>query len=290
MSITLQTAESIERLVDGQFDRKFVDEAAYKMAWQGESADRNPFDAAFTGGMLADRLSWVFVAAYQSALRACFPLIPDRVYSTFAVSENTLDAALPGTSLDASGRLVGTKTWIASSRLVDHLVVTLGPGLDGGLVAAFVGDGAGDGVKLTHRDNPGFLGDMSQGFATFEGTPCTPVLEHRATSFGLAEPFFIAVAGTGYLLREFRRLNLPRQQAAAEQCLPALWSLYGAGFDSDVPLLLELYEAVAGLGKACAAETGNRVGDGDIARDWSANGRLLGMYGGGLRRRVSRRS
>ena len=50
------------------------------------------------------------------------------------------------------------------------------------------------------------------------------------------------------------------------------------------------HEAVAGLGKACAAETGNRVGDGDIARDWSANGRLLGMYGGGLRRRVSRRS
>ena len=45
-------------------------EAAYKAHWQ-TLGEQDPLALAFAGGAIADRLAWVFAAAYQGAVRAC---------------------------------------------------------------------------------------------------------------------------------------------------------------------------------------------------------------------------
>ncbi len=266
----------IDRLNAGEFDALPDDEGAYKGLWRHHCATLDEFHAALVGGMLADRLSWVFVAAYQSAVRACFVGVPQGVYTSFAASE-TNEPDRPGTSLSGDGRLLGHKSWIASSRVVDHLIVTIGRDFASPPVAVTIGAG----VHLTHREEPGFLADMSQGYAWFDRVPCEPVQNHSGAQFGLAEPFFMMAAGVGFMLREARRLDEPTLGDQASALLPELLQLDRAGFASDREALSCLYRRVAKLGKSCAERASSIAGG--AADDWAANGRLLGMYGRGLR-------
>ena len=52
---------------------------------------------AVKGGLLADRMAWVFVAGYQCALRHTFSELPADGIAVFAVSEDRKnDPPLPG--------------------------------------------------------------------------------------------------------------------------------------------------------------------------------------------------
>ena len=106
----------------------------YKQAWQealAASALTDPFETALMGGLLADRLSWVFAGAYQAAQHACFPALRrSGDWYSFAISEDR-NRLFPGTTI-TDGFLTGYKTWVAGGPMVDHIIVTIGPAIAGG--------------------------------------------------------------------------------------------------------------------------------------------------------------
>lgn len=264
----------LDDIASGVFNTNLPDEPAFKAAWQAIPAT-DPFAATLHGGLLVDRLSWVFLVAYQGAVRACFPgLLPGKLVS-FATSEDK-SGEYPGTSLDEKGRLQGHKSWLAANRIVDELIVTVDS-----IEHMVLVDARAPGVSISHRDAPAFLADMSQGMVAFEDVVAArEVTEHSAADFGLAEPFFVSVAACGYLLKECLRLNLDRANEIVG-ALSRLEAMYQQGFASDVEALLSCYEALKACGQACTEMPDMEKGD-----DWQANGRLLGIYGKGLRTRV----
>ena len=59
------------------------------------------------------------------------------------------------------------------------------------------------GVTLTHREQPEFLAEMSQGFAAFDNTPIAPaeVFEFEPIrQFGRTEAKFVMLASTAFML------------------------------------------------------------------------------------------
>ena len=273
----------LDRFGSGEFNIHCDSEAQFKSIWLGIAKDANPFQAAFHGGLLADRLSWVFLAAYQSATRDCFAGLPARAWVSFAVSEDR-SGAVAGTVIDEQGRLHGTKTWVAAVANVDYLIVTQGPSIDHGclLVDAHCAE-----VSLATRKPAAFLSDMSQGSATFNHLPLLAehtITNHTARQFGLAEPFFILVAACGLLLKEAGRLHATPLRDRVIAHLDNLQRCYADDYKADVRALLVLYETGSNLGRDCAA----MVLEADPAnQDWLANGKLLGMYGRGLRNAVN---
>ena len=89
----------VDQLLDefgnGGFTEATPSEAAFKHAWQSRSAGLSPHAMALQAGFLADRLSWVFLGGYQSAIRSCFPNVPDGEWATFAYASSANDGRLP---------------------------------------------------------------------------------------------------------------------------------------------------------------------------------------------------
>ena len=282
---TMNTVKSLlARFTAGEFDIHSASEAAFKSHWLGIPSDSNPFEAAFHGGLLADRLAWVFLAAYQGAIRDCFNGLPKRAWVSFAVSEDR-SGKVPGTKIDEQRRLSGTKTWVAAVDHVDYLIVT--PGLSVAHGCLLIEANSPE-VLLTARQPADFLSDMSQGSATFNQFPLLAehtITDHTAQHFGLAEAFFVLVAGCGFLLKETGRMHATTLQGRLIKHLQDLEQCYAGNYKGDGNLLLALYETGSNIGRECAAlvlnaETSNQ--------DWRANGKLLGMYGRSLRNNVNR--
>lgn len=248
-----------------------VSEAAFKTAWQQTGHEADLLLRAFISGQQCDCLSWVFVSAYQSALRRTFGNLPSDQWWSFAASEDRT-GELPGVTLN-NDRLSGSKTWIAGADHVDGVVVTC----EGSCYLVSVND---PGVSI-ETDPPGsFLPDMSVGKLTLTDVSAVPVAMHG--DFSLAEPFFLVAASCGYLVREAGRLGLEGLAPAAESALADLSALQDPEIDTE--RLLGVYMKVAGLGKTCGAEAGKQ--DNGPGRDWKQNGRLLSMYRKGLQQRV----
>ncbi|MDP6342951.1 MAG: hypothetical protein QF491_05405, partial [Alphaproteobacteria bacterium] len=74
----MSTAALIERFLAGELaGTEAPDEAAWYGLWCGADLGALPPPiAALHGGLLADRLAWVFVAGYQAAVRSVFPEVP----------------------------------------------------------------------------------------------------------------------------------------------------------------------------------------------------------------------
>ena len=185
-----------------------ADEAAWYELWKENNLDElSPRASAVQGGLLADRLPWVFVAAYQAAIRCVFPEAPRQGWASFVATEDKKEPdARPGTSLCETGsviRLSGYKSWVAQSRHVDHLVVTA-RGEDGEQRCVYV-ERDQPGVALSHREAPSFLGAMSQGFAQFEEVEIRR--DHiypgsRIEGFVRTEPSLVMLASSAFLLAQ----------------------------------------------------------------------------------------
>ena len=253
-------------------------EEGYKQLWLSISPTQSPFSMALQAGMLADRLSWVFIAGYQSAQRACFADLPEHAWVSFAVSEDRT-GEVPGTTLDGNV-LRGTKTWVASVDLTDFILVGT-PG-DDGLVCMLV-DARDPGVSLLARKSAGFLGEMSQGSATFDDVKIDPSQfrsSERVKDFGLAEPFFILTAACGFVMRESLRLSDTRLSEEVVEVAYNLETLSEGGFANDVEQLLAIQNRFVEIGKRCGQAQGGST-------DWKHNGRLLGLYRKALQKRVA---
>ena len=271
----------------------------YKQAWQdtlGANGLTDPFEMALMGGLLADRLSWVFAGAYQAAQHGCFPAL-SRLgdWYSFAISEDR-GRLFPGTTI-TDGFLTGYKTWVAGGPMVDHIIVTIGPAIAGG---CYLVPADHERVTIVEKPPGDFLSELPQDRVTFTGVPMgdTTELDHsHAVHFGLAEPYFVMVAGCGYLSRQSARIRSANVEVEAMEEINAgvygvledLESLGQSGFWSDVPGLIECQQAVTHYGRRLAAlvNAGDAAAvDAILAEDWALNGKLLGMYGRGLRARL----
>ena len=201
---------TVERFFAGNYTTQISpSEQAYYDLWHARGMHTlPPGDSAIAGGLLADRLAWVFAAGYQATLRNAFAGLPPRGWAAFAATEDTRDPlAHPPATLDGDApnyALNGCKAWVAHSRLVDHLIVTINdPAGDKRAARGVIIERDRAGVSLSHRESPGFLAALSQGFVRFERTPVDAgaVFAFEAIrQFGRTEAKFVMLAACAFLL------------------------------------------------------------------------------------------
>lgn len=262
------TMGDLGRVVKRDAGSTHRDEAAFRDAWLALPDPAHLARLAFEGGALADRLSFVFIAAYQAAVRAAFPALDTDGWVTFAISEDRT-GAFAGTSL-ADGKLNGTKTWLAAADHVDEIIVSIG--LD--VRQCYLVPRAMDGVSIESYPESAFLAGMSQGRATFDGVAVDALQRlSLTTDFAREEAFHVTCAAAGFLAREFHVADEGERYEESLAQGAALMSMTSAS--DDLPAV---YERVKALGKSCGVISREKR-----AADWQANGRLLGMYGARLR-------
>ena len=177
-------------------------EGEWKRNWIANNlSNHEPLAIALVGGALADRLSWVFHAGYQGMMRYAFPFCPRDGWASYLVAEDKT-GEFPGAAITKKGErwtLSGSKSWVAASDHVDHLVVRIMS--ENSLVLLARND---PGVTLSSRDAPGFLADLSQGFATFEEVN---ILEDQIFSgetlpsnFAQSEPLHVLTALNAFMV------------------------------------------------------------------------------------------
>ena len=180
-------------------------EAAYRDAWNERVVplDSDPLAMAIAGGLIADRMAWVFVAGYQAACRHVFSSAALRSWVSYAATEDREgDPPLPGVRLTgepSSGTLSGNKAWIGAARGMEQLVVRVGTG-PGATYFLIERERRGVTIDLKPRD---FLAGLSQGRAHFEETPVTgaDVVDGDGIEMlKFVEPLYVYAAFCGFAL------------------------------------------------------------------------------------------
>ena len=94
--------------------------------------------------------------------------------------------------------LNGDKSWVAQSRHVAHLIVTAWQCPDDEVPCCVLVSADTPGVYLSHRHNPAFLADMSQGFPNFKSIRGSgvPFEYERGRAFGRTEARFVMLAAS----------------------------------------------------------------------------------------------
>ena len=247
-----------------------ADEATYKTIWQSlDTAD--PLVRAFEAGLRTDRISWVFVAGYQSALRLAFDGLAEKEWWCFAASEDQ-SGELAGVTL-ANGVLSGTKTWVAASDNIDGAIVTVNK-------QCFSVRAGEPGCHIETYPPGNFLPDMSTGKLTLVEYAATEALELKM-DFGLAEPTALVAASAGYLLRETFRLDASELRQQLHAAIPEIKD------NLDLAELYRIYSLIADIGKQIGAAATERK-DTPEATDWQQNGKLLSLYRRGLSARIEK--
>ena len=206
------------------------DEAHWFDLWKARGLNEaDSITIAVAGGALADRFAWVFLAGYQGALKA---LLGERMngFAALVASEDRDDPEQhPGPVLTAQDDLLlmsGFKSWVAASASVEQLIVSArAPGQDRPRTWVSIGREQ-SGVTLSHRDKPGFLPQLSQGFAEFKNVQ-------------IAERDVL----TGLSVGDFRHIESCHVRLAAA----AFMYRHAAGNPSLQNLLGESVEACAAL-------------------------------------------
>lgn len=281
--------ELLDRLLpESPPDAAVTAEADWYALWAHRVAPAaSPPAMALTGALLAPALPWVFVSGYQAALRAVFPELPMEGWAALAASEDRADpAANPPARLetrDGSHFLTGTKSWVAQSRHVDHLVVTAHDAASDETVVVFV-DRAQRGVHLGHRDQASFLSAMSQGFARFDDVALREgalLRDPRLRTFMKTESRFVMLACSAWLFARGVRCG-------------------AAGAEAARALVLDLFEAcragdvapadLAALDRAQQSLLERLEASADFASlpDWETDRRLISMYSPAIQKRASR--
>ena len=206
----MASLEVLERFLSGEHASvPCPAEKDYYRLWHDQEMHKFvPTDVAMRGGLVADRLSWVFTAGYQATLRNAFTMLPLAGWAAFVATEDEGDPHThPRTTLRDDGRgylLNGHKSWVAHSAVVDHLIITINdPDGNKRRARGLIVERGRSGVTLSHRTDPGFLSAMSQGFAKFEDTPISrdEVFEFEPIrQFGRTEAKFVMLASATFML------------------------------------------------------------------------------------------
>ncbi len=262
-----------------------VSEAEYLALWKKYFTVQEPLDLlamAVTGGLLADRMAWVFVGGYQSAIRRTFMRETFSGWGAFAVSEDRKgQPPLPGVSLRTSAQDVaasGYKTWVACSDSIEHVVVKVGSGAD---ARYFNIHRSTPGLTVASKHavtKPGsFLAEMSQGIAHLQDVAVGQALDDaEVVRFGIRETLYIYSAFCAHAGQFYAN------QVDPEAC---------AGLIHRLAELLEFLPTdQVGLDelKAVDAAVQNLLGqispDADDSK-WSKDRQLIAMYSPGIQKR-----
>ncbi len=263
-------------------------ESAFDGHWHTERLGHHePVVSALRGGLLSDRLAWVFAAGYQAAIRVIFPDVHPEGWAAYSAAEDAENLAdRPGTRItptaDGGWTISGHKSWIGGSRRVNHLIVTArGIGSEAPDVTVRV-DARAPGVLISHRDAPGFLSEFSQGFANFDAAPCSapsPWPFDEVRRFSRLEARFVMLSGAAFLMGhtedpDAKQDFIPLILALAETCRN----------DAIEP------RTMAAIDKVFQKSVARFEANTDLAHwpTWDADRRLLTMYSARIQRRAAR--
>lgn len=242
-----------------------------------------PTSLAEQGGRLADRAAWVFVAAYQGAMRQCFPQLRELSgWASYLVSEARDESGTPTCTVehDANGLLLnGHKNWVAAASHLQWLVVNAS-NAEGATSNLLVAADAG-GVSLPAKPSGRFLPELAVGRAEFAAVALAPGAElldatTRAPLFGLIEARCLLVALAAHFAEQ-----APAEQAPAEALLLAGGLVTTElGQRASIEVLLSAMQLLSDwlptwLTSASATET--PVGR-DIRLRWADDVRLVSMH------------
>ncbi len=288
----MTATEALAQIVRG--DAQPIDapsEGAWHSIWSERRLDSAaPLAAAMLGGAMADRLPWVFVAGYQAAIRRVFSEVTEDGWACFAVSEDR-SGELPGVALADAGsaaHLNGHKTWVAASDHVRQLVIGIGAGAEQRFALVARDD---RGVSIETYEPGDFLAELSQGRASFDETPLASrallAPSDHGRRFGVAESLHVLTALNAFMLSHARGwadastvvgeatagLHTATSLAAGDlTSQPVAVGL--AGFSRQTVATAEAFEALA------------ENADPRLHGRWTAERRLVEMYGSGTARRA----
>ena len=276
---SLRAWSELEAILGVEASVKSATEDSYRELWLSGVAQQNdPGLMAVQGGLLADRLAWVFVAGYQAALRRTFPDQAYRGWAAFAVSEDRRgDPPLPGVDyqrLENGFAISGHKTWVAAVNSVEHLIIKAGAGER---ALYFNLARSTQGLEFSSRP-ASFLGEMSQGSAHLSevNLGIDAAIDARAVAqFGQREALYIYLAFLAYAGRIWLR------DRAQDDCLILIQRLDHALAESHLPLaeVKALDIAVQSILSAIAPKAGA------ANERWAKDQRLISMYSPGIQQR-----
>jgi len=260
-----------------------LSEAAYLEAWQTiykQQASWQPFDLAVAGGQRATNLAQVFIAGYQSAIRATFTRTSFAGWAAFVVSEDRSEQdPLPGVTAaaDADGLLLsGHKSWIAAVDHVEELVVRAA----GAAPGYYLVRRAAPGLVLQRNPAPSMLASLSQGRARFDNVRVSlthKLDEDRVRHFAACEALFLYTAFAAYA----GRLCAAAGDAAAVKLTQDLLG-QAAALDpaADTEAMSALDDGVQRLRE--------RLADTLFASEagWQSDQRLIAMYSKNIQSRA----
>ena len=250
------------------------DERSYYDLWQSNLArPMNMATLAFAGGMLSDRLAWVFAAGYQVAMRRAFSLQGNQ-WSAFCVSEG--GQGKPAVSIEKSAAglvtLKGAKTWVAAASVVDELIVKVGRG---DAAEYFKVDRDRPGLLIDIPEQDEFLTELHKGVAVFDGLVITDrdvLVMSSMKLFPLYEAGAILLAFTGLLYRLGVSDGLMLANTYAEDIMQA-----------DLPANISMLDSfLTELEKVTAEHAGKLT---ETLSGWQVDQKLLTMYAGLIRRK-----
>jgi hypothetical protein len=283
----------LDRLTAGSYSPlRCLTEADWHQQWHaGSVSSHPPLVVALLGGALADRLDWVFHAGYQGMMRYAFPYCPQSGWASYLVAEDKT-GEFPGAELtmSAEGRiLVGFKSWVAASEHVDHLLVKARQG-DAEIVVLLASDDTG--VRLKSREKPGFLSDLSQGFAAFEDVPVASEqvfpLAQLHENFSYAEALHVLVALNAFMISQVLKTGEDADiLQAACRTLQAAGDLVAANVVGD-----DFFFAIVDLDLA-TTETAQlferhvEQRDPELFERWQQGRGVVNMFSRGLKKRAA---
>ncbi len=258
-------------------------EADYLSAWQqhAQPLQSDLLACAVTGGLIADRPAWAFMAGYQAACRHAFPGAEISDWVAYAATEDRKpESPLPGVTRSgagASATLTGSKTWVAGARSISQLIVKVG---SGATAAYYCLNRDSQGLELDPRAPASFLSELSQGHAHLNAV-AAPDASRLDTSnvphFRYLEPLYIYAAFCGLVMGATTDSDLV---ICCHDCLdgvePALASIDRGELDVH-----NLQKADARAQDLLVRLSGNRI---DARGDWDNDQRLFLMYSKGIRR------
>jgi hypothetical protein len=276
---SLQAWTELEAMLGVKASVNTATEESYRQLWLSGVAQQNDLGLmAVQGGLLADRLAWVFVAGYQAALRRTFPDQACSGWAALAVSEDRRgDPPLPGVDyqrLDNGFAISGHKTWVAAVNSVEHLIIKAGAGER---ALYFNLPRSTPGLEFSSRPAT-FLGEMSQGIAHLSevNLPTDAAIDARAVAqFGQREALYIYLAFLAYAGRRWLR------DTAQDDCLILIQRLDQALAETHLPLaeVKALDLAVQSILSAVAPKAGT------ANERWAKDQRLISMYSPGIQQR-----
>lgn len=269
-------------------------EADWRQLWDANSIDTYSHLAmSLLGGALADRLAWVFHAGYQGMMRYAFPFCPQQGWSSYLVAEDK-SGEYPGTELtrvDGQVYLSGYKSWVAAVDHVDHLVVTTLDARTSDNVMVLIHSGM-TGVSLSSRNAPGFLSELSQGFAAFEKVQipdnCIFTNDDLPADFSLSEPHHVLTALNAFMVSQSIRLGGDRTviDSAVKSLMLAEMLVDESVVDDNFIIgLADLDKATAETAKHFSELI--EMKDPALFQRWRRDHGLVNMFSPGLQKRAA---